>query len=271
LMIPCVNQATVLTSETPRFLEAARKSSFTHVELDIQKIEEQIQKNGLPSLKRNLADNRIEIVSLNAIENLPISTQDEMEKSVATCDGIIDMARKLDCNIVVVNPSESSGEESSWLTSKFETFLMKIAEVARRHNVRLGFEYVSYGNRVVNRLDKTVQRLGQWDQGIGLVLDAFHMYRSQERVSAIPESLMGLLWIFHVNDAPNIPIEVVRDTDRVFPFEGVTHPEDFVEELKRRGFNGPVSIELFNKSYWRMDTEYVVAKAKESLDRLGVA
>jgi len=268
-MIPCINQATVLTTDTIKFLEAAKSNNFTHVELDIGKVEETITKDSKTALRRYLTDNAIKIVSLNAIENYPILTEGEMTKSLRRCNEVIELSHSLDCDTVVVNPNQVAADQSA-MRARFDEFMTQTATIADDHNVRVGFEYVSYDDRVVNSLSQSCDKLAKWDRGIGLVLDVFHMYRSGEKIDQIPLTGRGKLWIFHINDAPDIPIPQVRDSDRVMPFEGIIDLRECVSQLHAIDFDGPVSVELFNKRYWEMNPAQVVEKAKNSLKELGI-
>ena len=268
-MIPCINQATVLTTDTRRFLEEAKSHNFTHVELDITKVEQSIAKDGKAPLQKCLNNNAIKVLSLNAIENYPILTKDEMAKSLLRCTEIIELSNSLNCDTVVVNPNEITADQD-FMKSRFDEFVIQTAKIAEDHNVRVGFEYVSYDDRVINSLSSSLEGLSRWTSGIGLVLDVFHMYRSGEKISEIPSKDWKKLWIFHVNDAPSIPIPRVRDSDRVMPLEGVVNLREYVNQLREMNFNGPVSVELFNEKYWDMQPDNVIGKAKTSLKELGI-
>ena len=263
-MIPCINQATVLTTDTKKFLERAKSHNFTHVELDISKVEECIAKDGEAALKNSLIDNATIVVSLNAIENYPILTEDEMAKSLHRCTEIIELSNSLNCDIVVVNPNEVATDRVA-AKIRFDEFMIQTAEIAQDHDVRVGFEYVSYDNRIINSLAQSIDGLPKWDRGIGLVLDVFHMYRSGETIGEIPSKVWPLLWAFHVNDAPNIPIPDVRDSDRVMPLEGVINLHEYLSQLHATKFDGPVSVELFNRKYWDMEPDRVIEKARIGL------
>ena len=270
VMFPCINQATVMPADTIRFLELARKHSFATVELDIAKVEECIRRVGLDSLLEKIHESNLRIVSLNAIENYPIMTQEEMKGSLQRCEEIIHLARSLNCDIVVVNPNEVKSPEQSKMATRFDELMNQTGKMAKDHHVRLGFEYVSYDERVIHSLAESLSGIHRWNHGIGLVLDAFHMYRSGEKVSDIPSDDAQLLWAFHINDAPASQISVLRDTSRLMPLEGVMNVREFVRDLQALNFDGPISVELFNEKYWEMDADSVLAKAKSSLDALGV-
>jgi 2-keto-myo-inositol isomerase len=269
-MIPCINQATVLPTDTIRFVELARKSSFTAIELDIGKVEECVGKVGLTLLQRTLRDSGLQIVSLNAIENYPIMTQDEMSRSLRRCEEVLSLCRSLDCDILVVNPNEVSEPDRVVMARKFDDFMNETNRIADNLGVRLGFEYVSYEDRVVHSLSESLNGLRRWNRGVGLVLDVFHMYRSGESFNEISSKDSSLIWAFHVSDSPKLPISDVRDSDRLMPLEGVINLRGYISKLKELGFGGPISVELFNKKYWEMDPDFVVAKAKASLNELRV-
>ena len=269
-MIPCINQATVLTTDTLKFVEAASKHSFSNLEFDIAKVEECIAKNGTGHLKQILTEKGINVVSLNAIENYPILSNEDLSGSVQKCKRIFELCNLLECEIAVVNPSDADPAERSIMLDRFDQFMAQIIEIAEAYHVKLGFEYVSYESRIINSLAKSIEYVDKWGDGVGIVLDIFHMYRSGETIESLPSRLMNSLYAFHVNDAPAKKIKEVRDSDRLFPLEGVIDSRRPISVLLERKFKGPVSVELFNEKYWGMDADFVIAKAKTCLETLGV-
>jgi len=269
-MIPCINQATVMTTDTLEFLQTAKKHSFSHVEFDIAKVEDCIARNGTSPLKQILKENDISVVSLNAIENYPVLSADDLDKSIEKCRRVFELCNLLECEIAVVNPSDSEPTQRSLMLERFDCFMNEIVKIGDDYNVRLGFEYVSYDSRIINSLAQSIAYVDKFGDDIGLVLDIFHMYRSGESIALLPARLMSRLYAFHVNDAPAKEIADVRDSDRIFPLEGVIDSRTSIAMLRDRKFTGPVSIELFNEKYWGMDANAVISKAKASLEALGV-
>lgn len=267
-MIPCINQATVLPADTLEFIAGAKEVGFTLVEFDIAKLEEAVQRHGLSRIKEDIDSREMKIISLNAIENYPILSTDDMTKSLGRCERIFKLSRELECEIVVVNPNEFEFGMRAETQKAFDSFIKRAAEIASKFSVRLGFEFVAYENRVINTLSVSLSRLSKWGPDVGLVLDVFHLFRTGERVTQIPDSMMGRVWIFHVNDAPPIPFTALKDTDRVFPGEGVVNVKEALGELSAKGFAGPISLELFNANYWKQPTRVVLKKSWDSLASL---
>ena len=71
---------------------------------------------------------------------------------------------------------------------------------------------------------------------------------------------------FHVNDYPYIPRETVTDGDRVFPGDGVAPLTPIFRYLRDGGFNGHLSLELFNTEYERTMDPLTIART--GLDKL---
>jgi len=267
-MIACINQATVLPADTLEFLAEARAAGFELIELDITKLEEAVQRHGLPKIREVAKSLGLQIISLNAIENYPILTRNDSTLSLSRCERIFQLSKELGCEIVVLNPNEFNAGERLVTQEAFDSFVVHAALAASRFDVKLGYEFVSYDNRLVNTLAESIQALSRWDSGVGLVLDIFHLYRTAEKIAQIPDQLMNRLWIFHVNDAPAIPVSKVKDSDRVFPGEGVVNIRQSLQELAARGFHGPVSLELFNSSYWTLPTGSVIRESWERMQGL---
>jgi 2-keto-myo-inositol isomerase len=257
-----------MTTDTIKFIESARKHDFSDIELDIDKTEASIKKDGLSRLRAVIRDNDVNVVSLNAIDNYPIMTEDETTVSLKRAQTVIALCNDVDSGIIVVNPVNFDRGRELDTEKRFDQFIENVSLIAEKYGVRLGYEFVSYKNKVTNTLEKTVKGLEKWNAKVDLVLDVFHMYRSGETFNSLPQRFADRLLAFHVNDAPQIKIENLLDTDRVFPFDGVIDLRKYMGELRDKGFDGPVSVELFNQEYWAMNVDIVVQKAKKSLETL---
>lgn len=87
-----------------------------------------------------------------------------------------------------------------------------------------------------------------------LLLDAFHMYRGGSGFECLKVLCGAKMHDFHVNDYPaDPPRDSVNDSHRVYPGDGVCPLSDVLRTLYATGFRGMLSLELFNRDYWRQD------------------
>jgi sugar phosphate isomerase/epimerase len=71
--------------------------------------------------------------------------------------------------------------------------------------------------------------------------------------------------VFHINDYPaEPPREAISDAHRVYPGDGVAPLKDVLRDLRLAGFRGYLSLELFNRDYWKQDA---LAVAKTGLEK----
>jgi sugar phosphate isomerase/epimerase len=57
-----------------------------------------------------------------------------------------------------------------------------------------------------------------------------------------------------MNDYPTDPPRArITDAHRVYPGDGVAPLKAMLRDLRRLGFAGMLSLELFNRDYWKQD------------------
>ena len=83
-----------------------------------------------------------------------------------------------------------------------------------------------------------------------LLLDAYHLYRGGNSFASLNLVAGKAQPIFHMNDYPGMPErEKLNDSDRVFPGDGVAPLREILATLFANGFDGALSLELFNPNY----------------------
>lgn len=88
--------------------------------------------------------------------------------------------------------------------------------------------------------------------------DVFHLYRGGSSLDGIGQLSGSLLAGFHLNDYPALPPrEEQNDSDRVYPGDGVAPLVKLLQDLRAIGYQGSLSIELFNPEYYAQDPREV--------------
>ena len=74
------------------------------------------------------------------------------------------------------------------------------------------------------------------------------------------------LQVIHMNDYPADPPRAsITDAQRVYPGDGVAPLKEVVRTLERIGFRGVLSLELFNRDYWKQDAATVARTGLEKM------
>jgi 2-keto-myo-inositol isomerase len=99
-----------------------------------------------------------------------------------------------------------------------------------------------------------------------VLTDVYHLYKGGSGYGWVRMVSPSALGAIHVNDYPAKPPRAeITDADRVYPGDGVAPLAAFFQDLHAIGFRGPLSVELFNREYWRQDA---LQTARSGLDKL---
>lgn len=104
------------------------------------------------------------------------------------------------------------------------------------------------------------------DPDVRILPDVYHLYRGNSGFESLKMLDGKIIEVFHMNDYPgDIPREKMEDKDRVYPGDGVAPLKQIAEDLKAMGGEKILSLELFNREYWKQDP---LAVAKTGLQKM---
>ena len=96
--------------------------------------------------------------------------------------------------------------------------------------------------------------------------DVYHMYKGGSGHESVRLLKGDAIHVIHTNDYPaDPPRETVTDAHRVYPGDGIAPLTAFFRTLKSIGFAGSLSIELFNREYWKQDASEVARTGIEKM------
>src|SRR5262249_54543172 len=139
---------------------------------------------------------------------------------------------------------------------------------AQAFDVRLGLEFRGSAT-FCSSLDTALALVGQCGEpNVGVVLDVFHYYTGPSKFDDL--ALLTPQALAHVQlcDLAGVPRELATDADRILPGEGDFHLGPIVELLRRVGYDGWVSLELFNPVLWQAKPSQVAELGLGALRRV---
>ncbi len=86
-----------------------------------------------------------------------------------------------------------------------------------------------------------------------ILADVYHLYKGGSDPAGLRLLRGEALPLMHVNDYPALPRETITDADRVYPGDGIAPLTSILRDLRAIGFQGALSLELFNQDYWQQD------------------
>jgi 2-keto-myo-inositol isomerase len=99
-----------------------------------------------------------------------------------------------------------------------------------------------------------------------LLPDVYHLYKGGSDFTGLKLLGGAAMHVFHLNDYPADPgRDKIQDKDRIYPGDGVAPLKEMLRGLRDLGFRGHLSLELFNRDYWKQDAFLVARTGLEKL------
>jgi len=99
-----------------------------------------------------------------------------------------------------------------------------------------------------------------------VLLDVYHLYKGGSSLAGLKLLSGSALHVLHFNDySADPPRSAITDAQRVFPGDGVAPLKELVRDLRQIGYRGMLSLELFNRDYWKQDALTVARNGLEKM------
>lgn len=124
------------------------------------------------------------------------------------------------------------------------------AEEAGRFGVRLALEFQADA-RLANNLQTALSLVHETDsRNLGICFDVFHYYTGPSKFEDL--ALLTPECLFHVQlcDLAGTPRELATAADVVLPGDGDFQLTPLIEQFRRIGYEGYVSLEIMNPQLW---------------------
>jgi 2-keto-myo-inositol isomerase len=265
-----LNGATTMKAELVTDIRVASEASFDCLEIWAAKLRYFLKAGTTDDLKRMFAEHRIAPYSINSIEHVTFRNREDHLALLSECEELCRIASEIGCPYVVVVPGRLTGVTTHGeIVEESVRTLTELSRIAERYRVGLAFEFLGQPDCSVQTLalaDEIVRLVGQ--PNIGLVIDSFHFYAGGSTIASIDALDAERLFIFHINDAEDLPREQLEDRHRLLPGLGILPLEEIIAALKRIGYDRVTSVEIFRPEYWERDPLELAREAGAAVARI---
>jgi 4-hydroxyphenylpyruvate dioxygenase len=230
--------------------------------------------NGTPAdVRRATADLGLEIVTFQPFRDFEGMPPDKRERNFMRAERKFDLMRELGCDLLMVC-SNVAPDSIGGIDRAAEDF-HALGELAARHGMRVGFEALAWGRHINDYRDawEVVRRAGH--PSVGLVLDSFHILSRRTDLKAMSAVPRDRIFLVQLADAPMLEMDFLSWSRhfRNFPGQGDFPVLDFMTALQQTGYDGLLSLEIFNDQFRAGSARSVAIDGHRSLiyllDQLG--
>ena len=186
-------------------------------------------------------------------------------KVFARAERKFDVMEELGCDLLMVCSNVSP--DSLGGIDRAAADFRELGERAAKRGMRVGFEALSWGRHIHDYRDawEVVRRADH--QAVGLVLDSFHVLARKTDLSAIRAIPPDRIFLVQMADAPRLDMDYLSWSRhyRCFPGQGDLPIDDFMLALHETGFDGLLSLEIFNDRFRAGSARSVAIDGQRSL------
>jgi sugar phosphate isomerase/epimerase len=264
----CLNTATIQGQNLPLMeeIELAAKAGYGAIEPWVRELEKHQQSGkALSDIKKSLSDHGLKMPS--AIGFAEWIVDDESRRAAGLKRMAADMAlvaeaggTRIAAPPAGLQPAPATVPDLPTVAERFAVVL----ELGKQAGVTPQLELWGFA-RVLSRLGEVAYVGTECSSpDAKLLLDVFHLYKGGSNIDGIALLNGSALGVLHVNDYPTKPRDQIKDSMRVYPGDGVAPLAELFRSLKKIGYDGYLSVELFNRDYWRQSPQKV---AQIALDK----
>lgn len=264
----CLNTSTIRGQELSLVeeIEITAKAGYQGIEPWVGKIRKYAESgNSLKDLKKRIDDLGLTVESAIGFANWIVDDDQRRAQGLEDARRDMDLLNQIGGKRIAAPPAGATGQTD-----------MNLLKAAERYRalLELGDEMGVTPQVEIWGPSKTLGRLGEavfvaLESGhpkACILPDVYHIYKGGTDFNGLRLIEGSAIEVMHLNDYPaDPPREAIGDADRVYPGDGVAPLKQILQTLHQTGCRAMLSLELFNREYWKQDALSVARTGLEKM------
>src|SRR5262245_7555543 len=216
-------------------------------------------------VRRMAADLGLDIITYQPFRDFEGMPPERRDRIFQRAERKLDTMQELGCDLMMICSNVSP--ESLGGIDRAAADLHELGERAARRGCRVGFEALAWGRHINDYRDawEAVRRADH--PAVGVVLDTFHILVRGTDLGAIRSIPRDRIFLVQAADAPLLQMDYLSWSRhfRNFPGQGDLPLLDFMQVLATTGYDGPLSLEIFNDQFRAGSARSVAVDGHRSL------
>jgi len=258
----CLNASTIRPTPLLDKIRIAGEVGYGAIELWHDDLDAHIAKGGkLADVKNALTDQGLVVPTTIYLAGWFDATLETYPVALEECKRRMGQAAELGAPYVIASPAAGEADYALGAVRYCE-----LLEIGATMGVKPSMEFLGFVDQFTTIEDALdiMTRCGHPDATT--ILDPFHVFRGDGDMESILKLKSGQVAISHFNDTPDTPSrEEQHDHNRVMPGEGHLDLAHYCALLREIGYDGWLSLELFNEKHWAENPDEVARLGLEKL------
>jgi len=249
-----------------REVEIAAAAGYDAIEPWMGTLDEYIKGGGsLNDLRKRIADFGLTVESAIGFAQWIVDDEAARKSGLEQARRDMDILAQIDGKRIAAPPvgaHDKPGPDLAVVAARYRALL----ELGDQTGIVPQVEVWGF-SKTLSRLGETVYVAVESGHPKACILpDVYHLHKGGSSFDSLKLLSGTAVQVFHMNDYPAEPgRETITDAHRVYPGDGVAPLKEILRDMRLAGFRGFLSLELFNRDYWKQDA---LAVAKTGLEKM---
>jgi 2-keto-myo-inositol isomerase len=267
----CLNTATIRGQKLslPEQIAVAADAGYSGIEPWVGDLQEHVKSGrSLEDIAKQLQDRGLAVPSTIAFFPWIVEDAGQRARGLEQAKREMELARRIGATRIAAPPAGARDNERITLSAAAERY-RALLDLGVSMGIVPHLELWGFSN-VFSRLGEAVCiAMESGHPQACLLFDVFHIYKGGSDFQELRFVSGRVMHVLHMNDYPARPPRAeINDGARVFPGDGVAPLSLVLHTLHEGGFDGFLSLEVFNRDYWRQDAHLV---ARTGLQKMRAA
>jgi len=264
----CLNTSTISGQKLGivKYVEIAAAAGYDGIEIWIPDVQAYLKEGkSLNALAQNIKDAGITVE--DAIAFAPWMVEDDTQRAAGfkQLEEEMNILAQLGCKRIAAPPAGVKKDPPLDLFKAGERYKQAL-DLGRKTGVMPQLEFWGASGTLFHLGQALAVAAAANDPAARLLPDIYHLFRGGSGFDGLKLLRSEAVEIFHFNDFVNTkPAAEQTDADRIYPGDGNAPWADVIQLLRDAGGTKVISLELFNRDYWKQDPLLV---AKTGLQKM---
>jgi sugar phosphate isomerase/epimerase len=267
----CLNTSTISGQKLGivKYIEIAAAAGYDGIEIWLPDLNTYLKEGGtMTALAQRVKDAGITVE--DAIAFAPWMVEDDAQRAggFKQLEEEMNLLAQLGCKRIAAPPAGVKKDPPLDLFKAGERYKQAL-DLGRKTGVMPQLEFWGASGTLFHLGQALAVAAAANDPDARLLPDVYHLFRGGSGFDGLRLLKGSAVEIFHFNDFVNSkPVAEQTDADRIYPGDGDAPLDTIVQLLKEMGGTKVISLELFNRDYWKQDPLLVAKTGLQKLQTL---